>query len=190
MFSGGLDSTGMLYKLLTAPEYQDYSIHAHHVILKNSENRDAAESLAVKVILTKFARLGLKLTYSESAIDVRFLKFTIPDVITFAFIAGNICAAKNIEHVAVGRVKEDLNNRFLLRSQRGQEVFNAVKNGRTGTYFRPLENFSKKEIWNFLPASIRKLVWWCRRPIYDNNGNPNACGYCKSCQQMKKVVKK
>ena len=31
MYSGGLDSLGMIYKLLTDPEYKDYVLHIHHV---------------------------------------------------------------------------------------------------------------------------------------------------------------
>ena len=39
MYSGGLDSLGMVYKLLTEEQYKDYYIHIHHVHNKNVENR-------------------------------------------------------------------------------------------------------------------------------------------------------
>ena len=39
MYSGGLDSLGMVYRLLTDPEYTDYAVHIHHVHNRNVEDR-------------------------------------------------------------------------------------------------------------------------------------------------------
>ena len=53
MYSGGLDSLGMVYRLLTDPEYQDYDLHIHHVHNKNIENRHRAEDIMVQQALAE-----------------------------------------------------------------------------------------------------------------------------------------
>lgn len=45
MFSGGLDSTYVLHKILTDQEYAEYDVHVHHMRLVNSEKRAAAEEI-------------------------------------------------------------------------------------------------------------------------------------------------
>jgi tRNA(Ile)-lysidine synthase TilS/MesJ len=62
MYSGGLDSLGMVYKLLTDPEYRDYSVHVHHVHNKNVEQRNRAEAIAVDLAIAELKRLGFNLT--------------------------------------------------------------------------------------------------------------------------------
>lgn len=47
LWSGGIDSTAMLYKLLTDKKYEQYSIHAHFIVNINKENRHEAELDAV-----------------------------------------------------------------------------------------------------------------------------------------------
>ena len=68
MFSGGLDSLGMVYKLLTEEQYQEYDIHIHHVHNRNVENRHRAEAIAVNIALKELKTLGFKFAYSESEI--------------------------------------------------------------------------------------------------------------------------
>jgi tRNA(Ile)-lysidine synthase TilS/MesJ len=68
MYSGGLDSLGMVYKLLTDPEYKDHVIHIHHVHNRNVEHRDRAEAITVELALKELERLGFSFIYSESEI--------------------------------------------------------------------------------------------------------------------------
>ena len=55
MWSGGIDSTGLLYSLLTQPEYNDYERQVHHISLINVEGRSGAELKAtgIDVIVVK-----------------------------------------------------------------------------------------------------------------------------------------
>jgi len=46
MFSGGLDSTGVFWKLIQEKE----KLHVHHLYLSNKENRAEAEAVAVKML--------------------------------------------------------------------------------------------------------------------------------------------
>ena len=49
MYSGGLDSLGMVYQLLTDPAYAEYGLHIHHVNNRSIENRHAAEAIMVNM---------------------------------------------------------------------------------------------------------------------------------------------
>ena len=64
MYSGGLDSLGMIYKLLTDPEYNDYGLHIHHVHNRNVEDRARAEAVVVPMVLKELTRLGHTFDYS------------------------------------------------------------------------------------------------------------------------------
>ena len=57
MYSGGLDSLGMIYRLLTDTDYNQYNIHIHHVHNQNVENRQKAEAVTVKVALEELKNL-------------------------------------------------------------------------------------------------------------------------------------
>ncbi len=47
MYSGGVDSTAVVYKLLTELKYSSYDIHVHHISMINLENKHDAELSAV-----------------------------------------------------------------------------------------------------------------------------------------------
>ena len=59
MYSGGLDSLGMIYKLLTNFEYKDYDIHVHHVHNKNIELRHRAAEALLDDRLEALPELGV-----------------------------------------------------------------------------------------------------------------------------------
>ena len=66
MFSGGLDSTAALYKLLTGSEDD---LHVHHVHLVNRDGRARAERDAVQAVLAWCRANCRPFSYSESALD-------------------------------------------------------------------------------------------------------------------------
>ena len=104
MYSGGLDSLGMIYKLLTDPAYKDYKLHIHHVHNQNVENRDRAEAVVVPMVLKELERLGFNFVYSESQIASQpYGQNFLYDSDTINFFAGYICSADlNIAYVAMG----------------------------------------------------------------------------------------
>lgn len=94
MYSGGLDSLGMTYQLLTSPEYQDYRIHIHHVHNHNVENRDRAEAVAVNMAVKELRNLGYDFDYSESQIGTPpFGQNFLFDTDSINFFAGYVASA-------------------------------------------------------------------------------------------------
>lgn len=179
MYSGGLDSLGMIYQLLTNPEYQEYRVHVHHVHNRNVEQRDRAEAIAVEMALAELERLGYSFVYSESEIgsqpyNGRFMF----DTDSMNFFAGYICSVNpDIELVAMGMQANDDSQSLSQRRERANAIlaaFTPVKK------IYPVLNMTKREIYDGLPESLRDMFWSCRRPQYTEKSIA-PCGKCDTC---------
>lgn len=183
MYSGGLDSLGMVYKLLTEEEYKDYAVHIHHVHNKNVENRWRAEQLAVNSALQQLHTLGFKFAYSESEIGAPpFGKYFLFDTDTMNFFAGYVCSVNpNIKKVAMGMQANDGNYSLEDRRIRGNKILSAFTDAEK---IYPVLNLTKREIYDLLPESVRNMFWSCRRPVYlENSIKP--CGQCDTCVKLR-----
>ncbi|MEP5611581.1 MAG: hypothetical protein ABJP45_04995 [Cyclobacteriaceae bacterium] len=198
MFSGGVDSTGVLHQLMTNEKYADHPLIIHHIHIHNRENRAKAEAAAVHSILSYYKQNSIKdFLYSENVFNtmgfasLKSKRFPF-DMDVCAFIAGNICAArKDILFVAMGRTKTDIDSNaghFALRMNRAQEIFKNVVSldmPKPPTYIFPVMDLTKKEIWDSLPEAVRSNTWWCRRPIYSDTQPAKTCGVCPTCKDVK-----
>ena len=194
MYSGGLDSVGMLNRLLSDERYSGYQIHVHHMHLVNRENRARAEHFAVSATLEEFKKVHEKsFLITQSTHDYRFMhKRFIWDMDFCAFMAANIAIAdNNIVHVAMGRTKTDVegsSESFQGRMNRAQKIVDAVwdlEERQRPEYIFPMLEFSKAEIWNLLSPALQQRVWSCRHPVYTDK-QIRACGKCMTCNEMKK----
>ena len=183
MYSGGLDSLGMIYKLLTDPEYKEYNIHIHHVHNRNVENRDRAEAIAVNIALEELHRLGFAFKYSESEIgSQQYGKYFMHDTDSMNFFAGYVASANpDINKVAIGMQSNDANHSLEERRIRANKILSAFTDAEK---IYPVMNMSKREIYDMLPESIRNKFWSCRRPIYEEN-KIKACGVCGTCIKLR-----
>lgn len=184
MYSGGLDSLGMVYKLLTDPEYKEYNIHIHHVHNKNVENRDRAEAVAVNFALQELNKLGFSFEYSESEIGSQsYGKYYLFDTDTINFFAGYVASVNpDIKKIAMGMQANDNNYNLEERRIRGNNILSAFTNAEK---IYPVFNMSKREIYDMLPESIRNIFWSCRRPVYTED-KIIPCGVCGTCIELKK----
>lgn len=154
--------------------------------LKNIENRYLVEKVAVKNILDYMKSLGAEYIYSESTHEYPVFrnKFLFDGDLS-SFMAGNICnAMPNIKEVAYGRTaSDDLDAGSVTRIEKANNIFKALCNAQK---IYPVQNMTKKEIFDMLPEDLRKLSWSCRRPIYiENDATP--CQKCKTCKEMVKL---
>lgn len=196
MFSGGIDSSGVLHELLTNEKYQSFSLIVHHIHIWNRENRAMAEIAAVTKILNYYKNVGdYPFIFTQNTFDTRGFaalqsnRFPM-DMDVCAFIASQICAARpDIMYVAMGRTKTDVQNggeRFRLRMQRAQAVFKAglsLEQHEKAEYIFPVVDYTKQEIWNLLPPEVRQSAWWCRRPTYQGKV-AKPCSQCTTCLEM------
>ena len=183
MYSGGLDSLGMIYKLLTEEEYKDYKLHIHHIHNRNVENRDRAEGIVVPMVLKELERLGYKFEYSASEIASQpYGQNFLYDTDSINFFAGYICSANpNIVLVAMGMQANDNNHALELRRKRADAILAAFTP--VGKIY-PVLDMTKREIYDSLPNTLKNMFWSCRRPIYTEK-NIAPCLKCDTCVKLR-----
>ena len=182
MYSGGLDSLGMIYKLLTDPEYRDYAVHIHHIHNKNVENRDRAEGIVVPLVLKELKRLGFDFIYSESQIASQpYNGQFMYDSDSINFFAGYICSVNpQITKVAMGMQANDGNHALEDRRKRADKILAAFTDV---TKIYPVLDMTKREIQDSLPVTLKKMFWSCRHPVYAET-NITPCGQCDTCHKL------
>jgi len=182
MFSGGIDSTAMLVKLLT--EGTD-ELRVHHIRMENREGRDGAEKRAVESILAWCRAHYRAFRYSESGLDFRALEAIPIDYLSIAFVACQVAIdTPRCNRIAVGALAADTD--VENRSARQRRVFDAMyecyrarKLGEPRVeWIYPVYDLPKAEIAAALPAGLLDLTWSCRRPV----GGSRPCLVCKACK--------
>ena len=183
MYSGGLDSLGMIYKLLTEPEYKDHTLHIHHIHHHNVEHRDRAEAIVVDRVLKELERLGFSFIYSESEIGSQpYNGQFMYDTDSINFFAGYICSVNpNMVYVAMGMQANDYNLALEDRRKRADKILAAFTDVKK---IYPVLDMTKREIYDSLPDSLRNLFWSCRRPQYSEK-NIAPCGRCDTCVKLR-----
>ena len=183
MYSGGLDSLGMVYKLLTDPEYKEYQLHIHHVHNRNVEHRDRAEAIVVEMVVKELERLGFSFYYSESEIASQpYNDQFMYDSDSINFFAGYICSVNtNMVYVAMGMQANDYNLALEERRKRADKILAAFTDVKK---IYPVLDMTKREIYDSLPDTLKTMFWSCRRPQYGGK-NIAPCGRCDTCVKLR-----
>jgi len=187
MFSGGLDSTAMLVKLLA--ESRD-ELRVHHIRMDNREGRAGAEQAAVEKILAWCRGRYRPFRASESGLEFSRLEAIPIDYLSIAFVACQVAIdTPGCTRIAVGSLSRDTD--IVNRAGRQRRVFEAMhqcyrarKLGEPEVkWVYPVYDCSKSEIAALVPPEIRHLTWSCRRPVTDPAvpGGYRPCGACKAC---------
>lgn len=169
-WSGGLDSTAMIWKLLG----DGYHVTAGYVelVANHQTNREAAaiERMAPFLERYKFTNLGKiatvrpfqiseQLILEQASAWVSSLMF-VPnhDVVALGYVMGDDACS------FIPEVKKAINGVSALRRTPVKPVF-------------PVIQMSKPELWEGLPSDLRDHVTWC-------SSENDLCGECPSCRKM------
>jgi 7-cyano-7-deazaguanine synthase in queuosine biosynthesis len=184
MFSGGLDSTAMLVRLLE--EARD-ELRVHHIRLANREGRAEAEQAAAERIVGWCRSRYRAFRYSESALDFAELEAIPIDYLCVAFVACQVAIdTPGCDRIAVAALARDTD--IENRSARQRRVFDTLyecyrarKLGEPRVqWVYPVYHEQKEALAARLPRELLELTWSCRRPLRDGGGW-RACGACKAC---------
>jgi 7-cyano-7-deazaguanine synthase in queuosine biosynthesis len=184
MFSGGLDSTAMLVKLLTQSED---ALRVHHIRMLNREMRAQAEGHAAARIVAWCRQRYRPFQYSESGLDFTALEAIPIDYLSIAYVACQVAIdTPRCERIAVASLSRDTD--IVNRSRRQREVFDAMyacyrarKLGEPKVeWVYPVYDCSKAEVAAMLPPELARQTWSCRRPVAAPGGWA-PCGACKAC---------
>jgi 7-cyano-7-deazaguanine synthase in queuosine biosynthesis len=182
MFSGGIDSTAMLVKLLVQSTDE---LRVHHVHMANREGRDRAEQRAVEAIVAYCRERYRPFRYSESGLDFAALEAIPIDYLSIAFVACQVAIdTPGCNRIAVGSLAADTD--IANRSARQKRVFEVMyecyrarKLGEPRVeWIYPVYDTPKAELSAALPHELLDLTWSCRRPV----DGFRACGTCKACK--------
>lgn len=187
MFSGGLDSTAALVRLLAET---DDDLRVHHIRMVNLEDRADAEQRAVDSIVAWCRARYRPFRYSESGLDFSGLTAIPIDYLAVAFVACQVAIdTPGCNRIAVGTLARDLdeikrsvcvNQRRVFNSM--YECYRARKLGEPSIQWAyPVYALTKPQIAAFLPVELRTLTWSCRRPVRVPGGF-RPCGACKPCR--------
>ena len=190
MFSGGLDSTAMLVKLLaeTAEE-----LRVHHIRMANRENRAEAEQAAAERIVAWCRERYRPFRYSQSALDFGELEAIPIDYLCVAFVACQVAIdTPGCDRIAVAALARDTD--IENRSARQRRVFDALyecyrarKLGEPRVeWIYPVYHAAKRELAAALPGELLELTWSCRRPVRAAAGF-RPCGACKACLAREEI---
>ena len=185
MFSGGLDSTAMLVKLLE--ETKD-ELRVHHIRMANKEGRADAEQVAVELIVAWCRDHYRPFRYSESALDFTALEAIPIDYLCIAFVACQVAIdTPGCNRIAVAALARDTDIENRSARQRRvfetlHECYRARKLGEPDVqWIYPVYHATKTELAAQLPRQLVDLTWSCRRPVRESNGAFRPCGTCKAC---------
>lgn len=209
-FSGGADSTGILYMLLEDPKVEH--IHIHHLnILTYLYNWDCQWQAVCEIVNYVKVNFNTKITFTNSMIDYRFInrprggELTSVNVdsammVISEALKGNIfdyiangCNIPTLETAHLNRktsfiTEED--GRFSLDSLSSWREWNKRSFIAPFKHYDvdpprqvwPISTMSKKEILNMMPSELRIKCWSCRKPEIDKKfGVWKACGRCRDC---------
>jgi len=183
MYSGGLDSTAMLYKLLIVDHTPERHYHIHHVIIKNYQRRDIPEMMSAHDILADMKENAINpFTFSTSLIEYpTFNHRTLNDHDAFTFMAANMALlVPKINQVAYGLTKDDIGDTYSDRREKNSHIWNSIY-GKHMDRVYPISHLTKRDAWDLLPSFYRRLTWSCREPVWKGN-MAKPCGLCRPCK--------
>jgi 7-cyano-7-deazaguanine synthase in queuosine biosynthesis len=190
MFSGGMDSSAMLLKLLTQSEDE---LRVHHISMANREMRARAEGYAAERIIAYCRQRYRPFQYSESGLDFTGLQAIPIDYLSIAYVACQVAIdTPGCNRIAVASLSRDTD--IVNRSARQRQVFEAMyacyrarKLGEPNVaWIYPVYECTKSQIAEMLPPELAALTWSCRRPVARGAGW-TPCGACKACLARRDV---
>lgn len=176
MWSGGIDSTYTIAKLL---KETPVDVHAHHIYLVNSENRHIAENKAVAALLPKLEAIR-PFTFSQSRIDHSRLPGFPFDMAVVCFEAGVISRViPEIKRWTIGTHEQE--GHWKER----WEIIKGATRAACWPYDAPeffLHGITKKEneMTYLEKMGLLSECWYCREPKGDR-----VCGQCKTCAEVR-----
>lgn len=178
-WSGGLDSTYMIYKLLV----DGWKINAYYIKLLNNPNKTNRELKSIEKLRPYFEKYDFKfdgvlssfeLIKPFEALSFSFCPQSMIWIIMSSFLAGPVCFGYVMGDDSISYLndyKKLANDIGILREKKLEFMF-------------PLSKTSKQEIVNFMPKELLKYVTTC-----ESETTKNSCGKCKNCLKLKELLK-
>lgn len=197
MWSGGIDSTFTLARILKENRFKE--VFAHHIYLKNCERRDVAEALAVDKMYRKLMEIR-PFTFTHNKIDDSAMPTLTWDMFRTCSEAGAV--SRGFYNHPVPEVRRTLNKFTIgtcLEEGHWDERFKVLEQATYAAQWQPDRSkyiefelqpcVSKKEEMQYLEnLNLLEDTWYCRTPRYTKQG-PEKCERCKTCREVEEAKK-
>jgi hypothetical protein len=206
MLSGGLDSTGLLFKILEeSKNEEDTLVYGHYVNLNNFYDHGKAEHIAVKHIVDYALNNYDNFRFKSSSFEYKPHAYKTSECnIVYGFVMAiftqdiilDIIHRKNqIPYVRVYQTVDNSEYNNLDWTQRWEtqkKVFEAsfheyiLKNNVPIPEIElPFIDLDRKQIHKYIPDELKDKTWSCRCP--NKVGDEcSSCGECESCLENKR----
>lgn len=189
MLSGGLDSVALLATVLAETNHH---VHAHHIEIRNFENRAEIENRVTPTIVEYCRELYRDFEYSSSVNEFNVGMGGGTDLQLALFVAGRLAISLggNIDIVYTGHIFSPYSD-----LSEGSAIFNAVFLHRKfkPEWLWPLSKLtapasqSKADIYESIPKELADMTWSCRKPVATGDGF-EPCGTCHACKTRQKMA--
>jgi 7-cyano-7-deazaguanine synthase in queuosine biosynthesis len=192
LFSGGLDSTYLLWKMLN----EQRNIHVHHVSIRSHrEPMWKEQDEAVKKILEHLWAIR-PFKYTESVYEwfcSDQLAFDTDVVISHAQPVVKMINPEIRIHLHIGWTPEDMKIPIVqerVKHDVSNNLWRALKLSLGNPPNLPDiltkrlvdDNITKKDMLQELPPELLELTWTCRTPVHGKK-----CNMCSSCQERRRI---
>lgn len=191
LFSGGVDSTYLLYK--TLKEYKKVRVISAALTIQTEKS--IRETDARQLILDELHQMrGEDPTIGEVRIghtacihDGQTSVTALCQPLHWITLA-TAYSLPNTNEVRIGYVKDDgpyTDNKNFQALWKAACVVTGCRSqdGQPPLLTFPLANMTKDEIIQAIPSRLLRFTTWC-----EDGGTLDACGYCSPCRRMKKAI--
>lgn len=188
LFSGGLDSTFLLWKNVK----EQNNVYPVYIEITGNVGKTSREKEATSRIIGKLREDD----YSHHLNDIKFpYKFDnsenfIGDCLYFKqlpiWILGILMSLElHIDEVHIGYVMNDDATAYIKEIKKLFKAYKPfISNQKVKLKF-PLRKHNKEQIWNSLPERYKQETVFCENPLKSEDGSYTDCSGCDSCRTYK-----
>jgi hemolysin-activating ACP:hemolysin acyltransferase/ubiquinone/menaquinone biosynthesis C-methylase UbiE len=187
-FSGGIDSTYVLWKML---KDTDDEVIALHINITNAEGRVLIEKIRAQQIVNYLSAKYRPITYKTTTIDHRGLNWFGYDVMSVGFEVGIVATSHLMQ---TNRAVDRWTMAACLEEGRWPNRWKYVTDCTSATcyphaappYFS-LPIIAKAEQMRLMPKELLEMTWYCRHPQFTRDGY-STCNTCKTCLIVNEIM--
>lgn len=191
LWSGGLDSTAALYKMLRDERERD--VFAVWMDYSTAENRRTAEMNAIRRLMPKLQAVR-PFMFIPVGQDFGALPRSPTDLHVYSFVAAQVARTiafefgKKISAVVSGLMRDDRDESWAARRAVAEKIMHACFSDIPPLEPRwefPVFDMTKADEIRLVGVDIYRLTWSCRTPVVDPAAREmKRCGACSTCQKL------
>jgi 7-cyano-7-deazaguanine synthase in queuosine biosynthesis len=181
LFSGGLDSTYLVYKNLL----EGNTVQPIYVDIINNKTKVEREKEAIGKMMTIFGNTFGDILHNVKynvTINITGSSENVTPIQMPIWMFGAIMSLSDYDELHIGYVMGDQAMSYMDDVKNLWKAYLPfVYNGKLPEIKFPLSKKYKAEMWESLPDDIRQLTVFCENTTYDGND----CGRCDTCKRSK-----